>query len=138
MWSRMGLGRVAHRQSWRRRAGGRGGTPYLDFAHRLIDAFISGGACEFMEACARPLPSLAFFDLAIHAPAEDLERVAHLASRSSTPNATDARECWLGLYGWIKEFIAQRRRRPPPRRPGRRGRNPAARGKPTPPRRAPP
>src|SRR5258707_7489774 len=66
-----------------------------------------------MEAFARPLPSLAFFDLAIHAPAEDLERVAHLASRSSTPNATDARECWLGLYGWIKEFIAQRRGKPP-------------------------
>ncbi len=87
--------------------------PTRDLVTRLIDAFISGGACEFMEAFARPLPSLAFFDLAIHAPAEDLERVAHLASRSSTPNATDARECWLGLYGWIKEFIAQRRGQPP-------------------------
>jgi cytochrome P450 len=76
---------------------------------RLIDGFIEDGTCEFMDAFARPLPSLAFFDLAIHAPAEDLERVAHLASRSSTPNAPDGRECWLGLYAWIKEFITQRR-----------------------------
>lgn len=79
----------------------------------LIDGFIEDGTCEFMDAFARPLPSLAFFDLAIHAPAEDLERVAHLASRSSTPNAPDGRECWLGLYAWIKEFITQRRAAPP-------------------------
>jgi cytochrome P450 len=79
----------------------------------LIDGFIEDGTCEFMDAFARPLPSLAFFDLAIHAPAGDLERVAHLASRSSTPNAPDGRECWLGLYAWIKEFIAQRRGQPP-------------------------
>jgi cytochrome P450 len=86
--------------------------PTRDLVTRLIDDFIEDGACEFMDAFARPLPSLAFFDLAIHAPAEDLERVAHLASRSSTPNAPDGRECWLGLYAWIKEFIAQRRSQP--------------------------
>jgi cytochrome P450 len=83
--------------------------PTRDLVTRLIDGFIEDGACEFMEAFARPLPSLAFFGLAIHAPAEDLDRVAHLASRSSTPDAPDARECWTGLYGWIKEFIARRR-----------------------------
>jgi cytochrome P450 len=83
--------------------------PTRDLVTRLIDGFIEDGTCEFMDAFARPLPSLAFFDLAIHAPAGDLERVAHLASRSSTPNAPDGRECWLGLYAWIKEFIAQRR-----------------------------
>jgi cytochrome P450 len=87
--------------------------PTRDLVTRLIDGFIEDGACEFMDAFARPLPSLAFFDLAIHAPAGDLERVAYLASRSSTPNAPDARECWLGLYAWIKEFVAQRRGAPP-------------------------
>jgi cytochrome P450 len=83
--------------------------PTRDLVTRLIDGFIEDGTCEFMDAFARPLPSLAFFDLAIHAPAGDLERVAHLASRSSTPNAPDARECWLGLYAWIKEFVTRRR-----------------------------
>jgi cytochrome P450 len=87
--------------------------PTRELVTRLIDAVIEDGACEFMEAFARPLPSLAFFDLAIHAPAGDLERVARLASRSSTPNAPDARECWQGLYAWIKEFIARRRAEPP-------------------------
>jgi cytochrome P450 len=80
---------------------------------RLIDDFIDQGACEFMDAFARPLPSLAFFELAINAPAEDLERVAYLASKSSTPNDPAARECWLGLYQWIAEFIDRRRGEPP-------------------------
>jgi cytochrome P450 len=82
--------------------------PTRDLVTRLIDDFIEDGTCEFMDAFARPLPSLAFFDLAIHAPAADLERVAHLASRSSTPNAPDGRECWLGLYAWIKDFVTKR------------------------------
>jgi cytochrome P450 len=80
---------------------------------RLIDAFISGGACDFMAAFARPFPSLAFFSLALNAPAEDLERVAYLASKSSTPNDPQARECWLGLYEWIRDFTGKRRGQPP-------------------------
>ena len=80
---------------------------------RLIDAFIEDGACDFMAAFARPFPSLAFFDLALNAPAEDLDRVAYLASKSSTPNDPEARECWLGLYQWIKDFVGQRRGQPP-------------------------
>jgi len=88
---------------------------------RLIDDFIGEptdgttkkGACEFMDAFARPLPSLAFFQLAINAPAEDLDRVAYLASKSSTPNDPQARECWLGLYQWIKDFLERRRGEPP-------------------------
>ena len=83
--------------------------PTRDLVTRLIDAFIEDGACDFMAAFARPFPSLAFFELALGAPAEDLERVAYLASKSSTPNDPDARECWLGLYQWIKEFVRQRR-----------------------------
>jgi cytochrome P450 len=79
----------------------------------LIDDFIDDGRCEFMDAFARPLPSLAFFQLAINAPAEDVEKVAYLASKSSTPNDPAAKECWLGLYAWIREFIERRRGQPP-------------------------
>ncbi|MGW1028575.1 cytochrome P450 [Streptomyces sp. NPDC002577] len=84
-----------------------------DLVTRLIDGFIEDGSCEFMDAFARPFPSLAFFDLALNAPADDLERVAYLASKSSTPDDPEARECWLGLYHWIKEFLRQRREQPP-------------------------
>lgn len=84
-----------------------------DLVTRLIDGFIEQGSCEFMDSFARPFPSLAFFDFAISAPAADLDKVAFMASRSSTPNAPDARECWLGLYEWIKDFIQQRRAQPP-------------------------
>lgn len=80
---------------------------------RLIDDFIDDGACEFMDAFARPLPSLAFFEFAINAPAEDLEKVAYLASASGNPNTPNAGECWLGLYQWIKDFTRQRREQPP-------------------------
>jgi cytochrome P450 len=79
---------------------------------RLVDGFIADGACDFMAAFARPFPSLAFFELALGAPAADLERVAYLASKSSTPNDPEARDCWRGLYEWIKEFTAQRRAQP--------------------------
>lgn len=81
--------------------------------HRLADGFLERGACEFMGEFARAFPALAFFELAIGAPADEIEHVAHLASRSSTPQAPDARECWLGLYEWIKAFTARRREEPP-------------------------
>jgi cytochrome P450 len=87
--------------------------PTRTLVTRLIDDFADQGACEFMDAFARPLPSLAFFQFAINAPAEDLDRVAYLASKSSTPNDPAARECWLGLYQWIKEFVERRREEPP-------------------------
>ena len=76
---------------------------------RLVDGFIADGGCDFMAAFARPFPSLAFFELALDAPAGDLERVAYLASKSSTPNDPEARACWRGLYEWIKDFTTQRR-----------------------------
>lgn len=76
---------------------------------RLIDNFIESGRCEFMGDFARPFPSLAFFELAISAPPEDVDRVAYLASKSSTPKDPEAAQCWLGLYNWIKEFVAKRR-----------------------------
>jgi len=87
--------------------------PTRDLVTRLIDGFAEDGACEFMDAFARPFPALAFFQFAVNAPAEDLEHVAYLASKSSTPNDPAARDCWLGLYAWIKDFIAARREQPP-------------------------
>ena len=87
--------------------------PTRDLVTRLIDGFAGQGSCEFMDAFARPFPALAFFQFAVNAPAEDLEHVAYLASKSSTPNDPAARDCWLGLYTWIKDFIAARREQPP-------------------------
>jgi cytochrome P450 len=87
--------------------------PTRDLVTRLIDAFIDDGTCEFMDAFARPLPSLAFFELAISAPADDLEKVARLASASGNPTVPNARESWLGLYSWIKDFIEARRGQAP-------------------------
>ncbi|GAA2734209.1 cytochrome P450 [Actinocorallia aurantiaca] len=83
-----------------------------DLAGRLIDGFIEAGSCEFMDDFARPFPSLTFFQLAINAPAEDLEKVAYLASKSSTPDDPQARECWLGLRDWISDFTRRRRGEP--------------------------
>lgn len=77
--------------------------------HRLADGFLARGECEFMGEFARAYPGLAFFELAIGAPPDEIEHVAYMASRSSSPQAPDARECWLGLYAWIKAFIARRR-----------------------------
>ncbi len=80
---------------------------------RLIDAFIDDGECEFMDALARPLPSQAFFEYVIGAPAEDLEKVAYWAATSSIPQHPQAAEHGAALYGWIKDFIATRRTQPP-------------------------
>jgi cytochrome P450 len=87
--------------------------PTRRLVNRLIDGFAADGACEFMDAFARPLPSLGFFEFAINAPAGDLEKVARLASASSNPLAPNARERWIGLHAWIKEFVQQRRDQPP-------------------------
>lgn len=87
--------------------------PTRELVTRLIDRFIDAGSCEFMDAFARPLPSQAFFEFVINAPAEDLEKVSYLASKSGTPEDPEARECWLGLRDWIKDFVRQRREQPP-------------------------
>jgi cytochrome P450 len=87
-------------------------APTRALVNRLIDDFAAAGECDFMAAFARPFPARAFFELAIDAPAGDLDDVVHLASRSSTPNAPDAGECWRGLAVWIRRFVASRRDQP--------------------------
>jgi len=76
---------------------------------RLIDGFVDQGSCDFMEAFARPLPGLAFFDLALHAPAEDLEQVNAWATVASSSHLAESREGIMQLAMWIKGFLDQRR-----------------------------
>lgn len=79
----------------------------------LIDAFIEKGQCEFMEEFARPLPSFSFFESAINAPVDEIEKVAYMASKSSIPNHPEAAECWVGLSSWVSGFIERRKQEPP-------------------------
>ena len=81
-------------------------------ATRLIDQFIESGRCEFMADFARQYPALSFFDIALNAPSEEIERVAYLASKSSIPNDPEAAACWAGLSEWIARFVEARRQQP--------------------------
>jgi cytochrome P450 len=87
-------------------------APTRELVTRLIDGFIDDGACEFMDAIARPVPSRSFFEYVISAPAEDLDKVAYLAATSSIPQHPEARECGAALYQWIKDFVGKRRAQP--------------------------
>jgi cytochrome P450 len=79
---------------------------------RLIDGFIAEGRCEFMGDFARVYPALSFFEFALNAPADEIDRVAYLASKTSSPNDPEAAACWAGLSDWIRYFVEQRRDRP--------------------------
>jgi cytochrome P450 len=76
---------------------------------RLLDDVVEAGRCDFMEAFARPFPGLAFFDLALHAPPDDLEEVNRWATMASVPNAEDQFDCLMKLAGWVSAFVEQRR-----------------------------
>lgn len=83
--------------------------PTRTLVDRLIDDFIERGECEFMDAFARPLPSIVFFEQALHAPREEVAMVADLASVASVPNHPRAKECWAGLTAWITDLLVKRR-----------------------------
>jgi cytochrome P450 len=74
---------------------------------RLIDGFVDRGECDFMAEFARPLPGLAFFDLALHAPLDDLEEVNGWATAASLPEG--GRDAVMKLAGWIAGLIERRR-----------------------------
>jgi cytochrome P450 len=76
--------------------------------NRLIDTFIEKGQCDFMAEFARPFPGLAFFELALHAPAEDLEEVNYYASMASRTNLPESRQCLTKLAQWIGRFVERR------------------------------
>ena len=79
---------------------------------RLIDGFIDGGRCDFMADFAQPLPGLAFFDLVLNAPADQVATVNDLAQRASVPTNPDSRDCWVALNAWVTDFVATRRAQP--------------------------
>jgi cytochrome P450 len=83
--------------------------PTRTLVNQLIDGFADRGECDFMTDFARPLPGLAFFDLALHAPAEDLAEVSRYATVASLPHLEESRECMMKLAGWIGRFVEQRR-----------------------------
>ena len=80
-----------------------------DLIHRLLDGFAAQGSCDFMADFARPYPARSFFDVGINAPADDVERVAYMASKAGAPNDPEAAECWAGLSEWIRGFLTTRR-----------------------------
>jgi cytochrome P450 len=84
-------------------------VPTRALVNELIDRFIERGECDFMTEFARPFPGLAFFDQALHAPAEDLEQVNHWATMASLTHLEESGESLLKLAGWIGRFIATRR-----------------------------
>lgn len=87
--------------------------PTRDLVTRLIDNFIADGECDFMSAFARPLPGLSFFELALHAPLEDLEEVNKLAMLASQPYKEESDESHMKLAGWIAGFLEKRREEGP-------------------------
>jgi cytochrome P450 len=80
---------------------------------RLIDEFIEAGTCDFLTEFARPFPGLAFFDLVLGAPSDELAELNDMATRASMPTSPDAATCWAGLNKWINAFIELRRGQPP-------------------------
>jgi cytochrome P450 len=86
-------------------------APTRALVTQLIDEFIEAGTCDFMADFAQPFPGLAFFDLVMNAPADEVREVNALAQRASVPNP-DSRECWVALNAWVTDFIAHRRAEP--------------------------
>jgi len=76
---------------------------------RLIDEFVEQGRCEFMDAFARPLPGLTFFEQVLHAPPDEVTRVTDLASAATTPGHPNRAEGWQALSTWISELVERRR-----------------------------
>jgi cytochrome P450 len=84
-------------------------TPTRRLATRLIDELIEKGECDFMAGFARPFPGLAFFDLTLHAPPDDIEQLTHFATMASLPQSGEQLESLMKLGEWIGRFVDQRR-----------------------------
>lgn len=88
-------------------------APTRALVTRLIDEFVDRGSCDFMTEFAQPFPALAFFEMVLGAPSEEIDTVAHWAQRLSVPSNPDAAQCWQHLGDWIAEFVARRAVEPP-------------------------
>ena len=83
--------------------------PTRALVNQLIDGFIERGECEFMTEFARPLPGLAFFSLALHAPTGELAQVNDWATLASLTHREESHDALMKLAGWIAKFVEQRR-----------------------------
>ena len=84
-----------------------------ELVDRLIDGFIEQGRCEFMADFAQPLPGLVFFDMALHAPPEELAEINRLATLAAMPTTPGARQARQSMLEWIAAFAEKRRKQPP-------------------------
>jgi len=82
--------------------------PTRALVNELIDGFIERGECDFMTEFARPLPGLAFFKFALHAPVEELAQINEWATLASLTHLSESRDALLKLAGWIGGFVRQR------------------------------
>jgi cytochrome P450 len=82
--------------------------PTRALVNRLIDGFADTGRCDFMASFARPFPGLAFFDLALHAPAEELGQVNDWATAASLAHKVESRDSLLKLAEWIAKTPSSR------------------------------
>jgi cytochrome P450 len=82
--------------------------PTRALVNELIDGFIERGECDFQGEFARPLPGLAFFQFALHAPTEDLIQVNKWATLASQGHFEGAQDALYKLAGWIAGIIQQR------------------------------
>jgi cytochrome P450 len=80
--------------------------PTRVLVNQLIDGFVERGECDFMGEFARTLPGRAFFELALHAPTEDLAEVNGWATQASLPDPGDS---VLKLAMWIHALTERRR-----------------------------
>jgi cytochrome P450 len=87
-------------------------APTRALVTRLIDEFIESGTCDFLVDFARPFPGLAFFELVLNAPSDQVGELNDLATMASKPNNPKAKECWAALHAWISDFVETRRSLP--------------------------
>ncbi len=62
-----------------------------------------------MDAFANPFPGAVFFDLFMHAPADELAEVNALASKAARSTEKGASQARAAIHEWIGEFVEQRR-----------------------------
>ena len=87
--------------------------PTRQLVTRLIDGFVDAGRCDFMADFARPLPGLAFFEMVLHAPPDEVAEINEMATAASMPTNPDRGKAWQGMYQWIVGFLDRRRGEPP-------------------------
>lgn len=79
-----------------------------DLVTRLIDGVAEAGACDFMESFANPLPGLVFFEMVLHAPADELEEINRCATLASAPFTEEGINARIQMLGWIDDFVERR------------------------------